>query len=224
VKELVLRRVVPSALLNNSRVELEGTPNESLPTGQVYVSPTSGKVYDGSRGDTLAQLSPDATEVKRTTWFIRLPWRRREELSPSPSLSEGSGVQEPRHWYDSPEGTQRLRLELLEIKRYFPDFDLYVDENDAMLLKGEIDGVGEAIIRYPENYPSENISAIFSDESESLNRELQTMLSQYPTITPVGSIIVAIRLILKRRKEKIEPVVPDSRGKAEAQAGNPTDE
>jgi len=222
---MVLRRVVPSALLNDSRVVLEGRQDERLPPEQVYVSPTSRRVYDGSRGDTLVQLPPDATEVKRTTWWIRLPWRRREELSHPPSFSQNSRIEEmPRHWYDSPEGMQRLRLELMEMKRYFPDFDLYVDENDAVLFKGEIEGIGEARITYPENYPSQKFSMIFLSESESLNQELQTVLSQYSTITPAGSLIVAMRLILKRRKEKVEPVVPDSRGKAEAQAGNPTDE
>lgn len=221
---MVLRRVVPSALLNDNRVELEGGSSERLPTDHVYVSPTSGKVYDGSRGDTLAQLSPDATEVKRTTWWIRLPWRRREELPSSSSLSEDSGIQEPRHWYNLPEVTQRLRLELMEMKRYFPDFELYVDDNDVMLLKGEIDGLGDAIITYPKNYPSQKFSMLFPDESESMNRELQTEISQFPTITPAGSLIVAIRLILKRRKEKVEPLVHDSRGKAEDQTGNTTNE
>jgi len=222
---VVLRRVVPSALLNDSRVVMEGRPDERLPTGQVYVSPTSGKVYDGFRGNTLAQLPSDATEVKRTTWWIRLPWRKREKLSPPQSFSLNSRIEGmPRYWYDSPEGMQRLRLELMEMKRYFPDFDLYIDENDAMLFKGEIEGIGEARITYPENYPSQKFSTILPSESESLKQELQTVLSQYPTITPASSLIVAMRLILKRRKEKVEPVVPDSRGKGEAQAGNPTDE
>lgn len=85
---MVLRRLVPSALLNDSRVVLEGGSDESLPSGQVYVSPTSGKVYDGSRGDSLAQLPPDATEVKRTTWWVRLRWKKREGENPSQSFSQ----------------------------------------------------------------------------------------------------------------------------------------
>lgn len=65
---MVLKRV-PRSLLEDAKVEIEGRRNDRLPEDFVYISPTTGKVIDGRRGDTVKDLPPDAVEVDRTTYF-----------------------------------------------------------------------------------------------------------------------------------------------------------
>lgn len=184
------RRVVPSALLNEGRVEVEGSPNQRLPSGVVYVSPTTGRSYDGDRGDTLASLPADAIEIRKQGFGLRIEG---EGLLPSPRFSK---------WYETGQGMQRLKREVELMQAYFPDFDLCVDENNSdMAWRGQIKGIGEIEIVYPRDYPNRRFFInILGKEDE--NFRLNLIVSQAGDITPVAALIIAMRFFLEERRER----------------------
>jgi len=215
VRELVYRKVVPQALLNENRVVLQGSPDERLPGGQVYVSPTSRRVYDGEKGDRLANLPPDATEIPKTTWWLKLPqlWKGRgadkAPQIPFPVAGRATEMaaemenQEARSWYGTPAEIQRLKAEYQEMKRYFPDFDLYQDDLSMLVWIGSIEGLGETRIQYPADYPRSPFKLKVIGATDSQNAEVNEKISEYRAlnITPAGALIVAMRMSLAKEKE-----------------------
>lgn len=64
-----VRRVQVEVLADprNRTIFLEG--DGRLPENKVYIDPQSGRTFDGSRGDTLSQVTPGALEIPRTIWY-----------------------------------------------------------------------------------------------------------------------------------------------------------
>ena len=208
---MVYRKVVPQGLLNQNRVAVEGSPDERLPSGQVYVSPASGKVYDRDKGDTLASLPPDAAEIPKTTWWLKAPqlWRgRRADKALQPPFPVPKSVAEENQdsrWYITPVGIERLKTEYQEMKRYFPDFELYQDELGMLLWMGRLEGLGEIRIHYPAGYPISPFNVAVMDTTESQDAKLNEKISEYRTlgITPTGALIVVLRFFLKEREANV---------------------
>lgn len=228
---MVLRRVVPSALLNEGRVVMEGEQGERLPEGRVYVSPTTRRVYDGAKGDVLNNLPPDAVEVDKTTWWFRL-WKRGEKnQSPLPTTQPVEQTPETTSleshhgkWYEQPEGIRRLKAELLEMKRYFPDFELCQNDLEDLLWVGNIEGIGEITIQYQSDHSSDfHVTVQNSTEEQNIGINRKIAGYQRLNITATGVLIVAMRyLIADRVKENA--VVPDPSRNRETEARNKTDE
>lgn len=230
---MVYRRVVPQALLNEDRVVLEGADaNERLPGGRVYVSPSSGRVYDGEKGDRLASLPPDSAEVDKTTWYLDLKfWNKKSggKPPPQPRTPQRKPIQiavqretEPTNWYQTSEGVRRLQAHFLEMNRYFHDFELCENGSGGMLWIGDL-GFSEVQLVYPDN-PEQLFRFVASNATESENSEINQKIAEYQRqkITPAAALIVAMRLILASRG-KIDGVVPNSPGTEETGAGKQAD-
>jgi hypothetical protein len=233
---MVLRRVVPSALLNDNRVVIEGEANERLPRDYVYVSPTTRRVYDRGKGDTVSSLPADSLEVPKTTWWFKF-WKRGEIGSSPPSNPQREGVGTPEvkpletrpgqdlKWHETPEGVRRLKAEYLEMKRYFPDFELYQDDRQQMLWAGSIEGIGEIRIQYFSDRSKELFRLTAQNLTETQNMAIRQKIAEYQVlnITPTGALIVAMRYLLAERARE-NAVVPDSRREKETATRNKTDE
>ncbi len=204
---MVYRKVVPQGLLNQNRVVVEGSPDECLPSGQVYVSPASGRVYNRDKGDKLANLPQDATEIPKTTWWLKAPqlWRGRgadkAPQTPFPVPKSVAEASQETHWYFTPIGIERLKTEYQEMKRYFPDFELYQDDLGMLLWMGKLEGLGEIRLHYPADYPISPFNVAVMDTTESKDVKLNEKISEYRTlgITPTGALIVVLRFFLKER-------------------------
>jgi len=231
---MVFRRVVPQALLNENRVVLEGGDrNQRLPSGRVYVSPSSGRVYDGEKGDRLTSLPPDATEIDKTTWYLELKfWGKKSGGKPPLQLRtlQRKPIQiavqrepEPAAWYQTSEGIRRLQAHFLEMNQYFHDFELCENESGALVWVGDF-GFGEVQLVYPDNYPEQLFRFVASNATESENSEINQKIAEYQRqdITPAGSLIVAMRLILASRG-KADAVVHNPARTEETDAGKQTD-
>ena len=229
---MVYRRVVPQALLNENRVVLEGSPDERLPSGQVYVSPMSRRVYDREKGDRLANLPPDATEIPKTTWWLKFPqlWKGRgadkapQIPFPLAAINRGMESQEAWSWYKVPAEIQRLKAEYQEMKRYFPDFDLYQDDLSMLLWIGSIESLGEIRIQYAADYPRSPFKVTVIGATDSQNAEINEKISEYRalSITPAGALIVAMRFLLAKEKE-VNVLVPDTPRPEETPCRNQAD-
>jgi len=229
---MVLRRVLPSALLNDNRVVLEGEASERLPQDRVYVSPTTRRAYDGTKGDTISHLPPDAVEVDKTTWWFRF-WKRGENMpSPHPTTQPAEPMPETgpiegdrRRWYEQPEGVRRLKAELLEMKRYFPDFELCQNDSGNLLWSGRLGGIGETTIHYQSDNPNEWLHLAVENLTEEQNSDINQKVATYQksNITATGALIVALRCILAERVKE-NAVVRDTSRDREAETGNKTDE
>jgi hypothetical protein len=229
---MVSRRVLPSALLNDNRIVLEGEASERLPQDRVYVSPTTRRAYDGAKGDTISNLPPDAVEVDKTTWWFRF-WKRGEKKpTPPPTAQPIEPMPETRSleshqgkWYEQPEGVRRLKAELLEMRRYFPDFELCQNDLGDLLWLGNIAGIGEITIQYQSDSLGERFLLTAQNLTEEQNAEINQKVAPYQrsNITPTGALIVAIRCILAERVKE-DAVVPDTPRNREAEARNKTDE
>lgn len=70
---MAIRRVAVRTVADpvHQEMRLEGDANDTLPTNRVYVDRTTGRTFDGRRGDKLRDVTPDATEIPRTTWYER---------------------------------------------------------------------------------------------------------------------------------------------------------
>jgi hypothetical protein len=208
------RKVLPSALLSEGRVEVEGSPDARLPGGRVYVSPTTGRSYDGDRGDTLASLPADAVEVRKQAFGLRI-WGREGER-PSSLFSK---------WYESQQGLERLRRETQLMQAYFPDFGLCRDEaSGQMAWTGKIEGIGELEIVYPEDYPARHPFVNILGK-EDLSVKVNVLISQSGDITPVATIIIAMRFFIEMSKkgEKDGAVVSKPEGSDQAKSGDSSD-
>jgi hypothetical protein len=139
---------------------------------KVYVSPSTNKVSSTPTADSIA--------VDRTTW-----WEAKSEGEPNSPL------------FSTPQVKDKLKLEASEMCICFPDFDLYED-GKTVFWKGKIDGMGEIKVTYPETYPAQKITIEALDLEASFNDELNQLVRNYDGITPVGSIIVAMRLFLQK--------------------------
>ena len=203
----LLRKVVPSGLLNGSKIILEGQPGEPLPPEQVYISPALGKAYDGERGDTIESLPPDAKEIDKTIWY-GFGWGKKKQSSPPQSVATGTTGKK---WFELPEGINRLRTELLEMKRYFPEFELYQDDSGLLIWKGNVGGLGEVEILYPEGYPVVLPRLAIAELTEAEKAELAGNISEHHSImTPTVALVIAVKYFLARRIPNA--VVPNSRG------------
>jgi hypothetical protein len=205
---MVLRRVVPSALVNENRVVLEGQPSEPLPPEQVYISPALTTVQDGERGDTLEDLPQESYEVPKTTWFGFFGWGRRKQSSPSQSIEVETAEKK---WFELPEEVSWIRAELLEIKRYFPEVELFQDDSGSLVWKGNIEGLGEVEIHYPENYPRALPRLVIEEATKAEKAEILGKISELHSCTPAVALVVAMKCLLARR---ISNVVSNSSEKA----------
>lgn len=197
-----MRRVVPSALLNNNRVIVEGEASERLPRDHVYVSPTSGRTYDREKGDTVADLPPEAVEVPKSTWWTKF-WRRGSEQpqpSPTPPSETTSIVVQQERWYEKDQGIKRLKAEYQEMRRYFPDFSLYQDESGTLLWNGVIKGIGEVRVFYPLNYLKESIRIVMPNLTETENNNINQEVAKLwiRNFTPAQALILLIRRMLEK--------------------------
>lgn len=95
-----------------------------------------------------------------------------------------------------------VAAEASEMAVYFPDFELYQDEDGSLFWLGKIEGMGELKITYPQTYPSQKFSLEALDLNESFNEELKRLVWSYDGITPTGALIVAMRLFLMRKVAK----------------------
>jgi hypothetical protein len=142
---------------------------------KVYVNPRTGKVSE--------EPTEDSIPVPRTWWGTN---SKREENS-SPIFSV-------------PEVREKIKLEAVEMSIYFPDFELYEDENSKEIFwLGKIDGIGEIKITYPLTYLTQKFIIQALDLEESLNEELKQLVWSYKGITPAGAIIVAMRFFLLKK-------------------------
>jgi len=227
---MVLRRIVPQALLNNNRVVLEGEGRERLPERRVYISPSTGRIYDSDKGDTIGNLPPDAVEVDKTTWWFKL-WRREKESCPSFDQRSNSNVEQAQEfkdegkWYDRQEGIMRLKADLAEMKRFFPNFELFKDDNEQILWAGKIDGIGEITIEYPSDYAKELFKVTAQGLTETQNTAIRQKIVEYQglNITPTDALIVTMRYLLAE-KAKQNAVVPDIGRQRETETRNAADE
>jgi hypothetical protein len=193
---MVLRRVLPSALVNQNRVVLEGEPSEQLPAEHCYVSPALG-VLDGENGDTIEDLPADVYEVPKTTWFLRFGWGR--EKRPSPSRSIEIKPTENR-WFELPDGMSRLKAEILEINRFFKgELELFQDDSGSLVWKGTVEGLGEIETHYPRDYPR-GLPRIVLNAAEADKTELAMKISgHHSNVTPAVALVIAIKYFLARR-------------------------
>jgi len=229
---MVLRRVVPSALLNNDRVVIEGEAGERLPQNRVYVSPTTRKAYDGAKGDVLGNLPPDAVEVDKTTWWFRF-WKRGDKNQSPPSttppiehMPEARPLETHQSkWYEKSEGVRRLKSELLEMRRYFPDFELCQNDVGDLLWVGNIEGLGEITIQYQRDNSDEHFQLCVQNLTEEQNVGINRKIAEYQrlNITATGTLIVTLRYLLGERVKE-NAVVPDSSRDGKAETRNKTDE
>jgi hypothetical protein len=194
---MVLRRVIPSALVNENRVVLEGGPSEPLPPEHVYISPALG-VRDGERGDALEDLPRDSYEVPKTTWFLRFGWGRKK-----PSPSQPFVVKTAEKWFERPEGISRLRAEMLEMKRYFPELELFRDDSGSLIWKGNIEGLGEIEIHYPENYPRNLPRLVVAKATKAEQAEIAGKMSEHLSCTPAVALVIAMKCLLARRVSNV---------------------
>src|SRR2546428_12227498 len=157
-----VRRISLNGLLDNDQVLLEGRPNETLPTGEVYISPATGQVRDGSRGDSLESLPPDSVQVPKTTWGLRI--LRRPRPSPSFFLRFCND-----RWIRN-----LIKGHIVEfsfLATFFPELDdveLCTDQNDRIWLHGRVGELGEVIIEYHLGGDSLTYSFQFLDQAESI--------------------------------------------------------
>jgi len=212
---MVLRRV-PSALVNADRVVLEGEPTEELPLGQVYISPTVG-VRDGERGDTIEDLPNDAREIPKTEYFGIFGLGRKKRSSPPQSFeTETVSIETAlteKKWFELPEGISRLRAELLEMKRYFPELELYQNDVGSLVWKGEIEGLGEVEVQYPEVYPR-GLPRLVLKTTEAEKSELARKIFEHHfQVTPAVALVIAMKYLARRIPNG---VVSDSSGSEKA--------
>jgi hypothetical protein len=142
---------------------------------KVYVNPRTAKVSE--------EPTEDSIPVPRTLWGAN---SKREEFT-SPIFSV-------------PEVMERIKLEVVEMSIYFPDFELYEDGNSREIFwLGKIDGIGEIKVTYPLTYPAQKFIIQALDLEESFNEELKQLVWSYKDITPAGAIIVAMRFLLLKK-------------------------
>lgn len=182
------RKILPSALINEGRIVVEGESNEKLPPEKVYVSPSTERSYDGRQGAKLGQLPSDAIEMDRSTWGRR-PWIRKEEGKSNPSNPIFSG-----QWYEHVEGTQKLREELIEMNQAYPMMALYLDENNQMLWKGYIEKLGDVEIRFPDEYPDTRFNMSLMNQVESFTEKVNKNIKGRK-VSPAAGIHIALKLL-----------------------------
>jgi len=137
------------------------------------------KVYvSPTKGKVSDRPTEDSIPVPVTTWWANSP------------LFSVAKVKEKIAW------------EATEMAVYFPDFKLYENGSSEIFWLGIIEGIGELRITYPQTYPAQKFFIEALDQDESFNNELKQLVWSYNEITPVGSIIVAIRLFLLRKFSK----------------------
>jgi hypothetical protein len=137
------------------------------------------KVYvSPTKGKVSDRPTEDSIPVPVTTWWSNSP------------LFSVAKVKEKIAW------------EATEMAVYFPDFKLYENGGSEIFWLGRIEGIGELRITYPQTYPAQKFFIEALDQDESFNNELKQLVWSYNEITPVGSIIVAIRLFLLRKFSK----------------------
>lgn len=70
---MAIRRVPIESVADpeHGRMQLYGDSRDILPRDRVYVGPRDGRLKDGRRGDTLADLGGDEIEIPRTTWYAK---------------------------------------------------------------------------------------------------------------------------------------------------------
>jgi hypothetical protein len=136
---------------------------------KVHVDPKTGTVS--------TKPTARSVPIDKTTW-----WGATGGRASSPIFS-------------NPEIKEKLRYEVMEMAVYFPDFDLY--SNGETFWQGEIEGMGKVKVTYPETYPAQKFSIKVIDLDEGFNESLKQHVWSYDGITPVGAIIVAMRLFLR---------------------------
>lgn len=139
---------------------------------KVYVDPRTNKVS--------ARPTRDTFSIDMTTWWGRAKNNGGELSSPLFSI---------------PEIKEKLKVEVVEMAVYFPDFNLYSNRETFWL--GEIEGMGKVKITYPQTYPSQKFDIEVIGLDETFNESLKQLVWSYDGITPVGAIIVAMRLFLR---------------------------
>jgi hypothetical protein len=148
---------------------------------KVYINPKTAKVS--------TEPSEDSIAIPRTWWGAN----HSGEVNPSPIFSV-------------PEVREKIRLEVVEMSIYFPDFELYENVNSGEIFwLGKIDGIGEIKITYPLTYPAQKFTTEILDLEESFNEELNQLIWRCKDITPAGAIIVAMRFFLSKKvSRKVE--------------------
>jgi hypothetical protein len=136
---------------------------------KTYVDPKTGTV---STNPTARSLS-----IYKTTWWGATGGRASSTIFSNPEIKE------------------KIGYEAMEMAVYFPDFDLY--SNDETFWQGEIEGMGKVRVTYPETYPAQKFSIKVVDLDEDFNENLRQLVWSYDGITPAGAIIVAMRLFLR---------------------------
>jgi hypothetical protein len=135
------------------------------------------KVYvNPTKGTVSSKPSEDSVAIPTTTW-----WRANSPLFSIDKVRE------------------RIAREAAEMSIYFPDFRLCEGDGGEIFWTGNIDGIGELRITYPQTYPTQKFLVEALDQEESFNEELKRLVWSYDGITPAGSIIVTMRLFLLRK-------------------------
>lgn len=150
---------------------LLGDDNEN--NKRVYINPATGKTSDRATADSVG--------VPKTTW-----WRATTHGESNSPL------------FSAPQLNGKIKLEASEMAVYFPDFTLHKDQ-DELFWQGTIQGIGEVKIVYPATYPAQKYEVFALELEESFNNELNQLVRSYDAITPVGSVIVTMRLFLLRK-------------------------
>ena len=134
-----------------------------------YVDPTTGKVSSRPGANTVP--------VDATTWY------------------KGKGDDSDYNSFSSPELAKQIQWEKDEMSAYFHDFEL--KRNKEPFWQGNIAGMGDVKITYPQNYPSQKFLIEVLDLDESFNSSLKDLICWYDNLTPAGAVIIAMRLFLK---------------------------
>jgi len=179
---MVRRVVVPNS--EGQQVVIEGEQNEPLPEGVFYVDPTSNSVIGGQEGNTVKDIPSNAIELPRRPWHSSSPL--------------------PTPWYRTKEGLERLRPENVEMQRYFPDFQLFMDDKNenkllwvGKLIKNRNDTT--IYIVYPNEYPKARPIIILPEQSETRNQSInKAILGLWnAAVTAPMLIVMVLRMLLE---------------------------
>lgn len=149
------RRVIPSALINEGQVVIEGEDHEPLPDDKehVIVSPSTGRAYSRGRGNRVGDLPPDVWEIPKSTWYWWIRRKKGNGVEEKPSLPPPSSsspsidsdimqMSRPRcgRIADQPNAVavndvlqsdallETLRSDCASMQRYFPSFGLFYED------------------------------------------------------------------------------------------------
>ena len=138
---------------------------------QVYVDPRTGTVSDKPTRDSVA--------IDSTIWWG----------------ANAAGGEPSSPVFSNSEVRKRIRLEAAEMAVYFPDFSLH--SNGTTFWQGEIEGMGEVKVTYPQTYPAQRFTVEVIGLEGAFNESLRQLVWSYDGITPAGAVIVTMRMFLR---------------------------